>query len=181
MRRQLIFVWGEQQSCRAARRELPPPQNRNMLVRPAHVVDPRDAGPRDQFEAVALAIRDVLSQRWVRTQQAYDHWHYEHEAESRQALDLIFSGHFNRREPGLYEPNRETLLTRGDYSMHLADLASHTAAQTRVSALYADPGAWSRKAIFNVGGSGKFSSDRAVSEYAADIWGAEPCPVAEAR
>lgn len=37
-----------------------------------HVVDPGDAGPREQFEAVAAAIRDVLSQRWVRTQQEYD-------------------------------------------------------------------------------------------------------------
>ena len=37
-----------------------------------HVVDPEDAGPREQFEAVAAAIRDVLSQRWVRTQQEYD-------------------------------------------------------------------------------------------------------------
>ena len=37
-----------------------------------HVLDPKDAGPREQFEAVATAIRDVLSQRWVRTQQEYD-------------------------------------------------------------------------------------------------------------
>ena len=37
-----------------------------------HVVDPKDAAPRDQFEAVAAAIRDVLSQRWVKTQQEYD-------------------------------------------------------------------------------------------------------------
>src|SRR6185312_9262098 len=37
-----------------------------------HVVDPKDASPRDRFEAVAAAIRDVLSQRWVRTQQEYD-------------------------------------------------------------------------------------------------------------
>src|SRR3954452_1482020 len=37
-----------------------------------HVVDPKDAGPREQFEAVAAAIRDVLSQRRVRTQQEYD-------------------------------------------------------------------------------------------------------------
>jgi len=37
-----------------------------------HVVAPEDAGPREHFEAVAAAIRDVLSQRWVRTQQQYD-------------------------------------------------------------------------------------------------------------
>src|SRR5262245_58207120 len=37
-----------------------------------HVVDPGAAGPRDQFEALAWAIRDVLAQRWVRTNQHYD-------------------------------------------------------------------------------------------------------------
>lgn len=37
-----------------------------------HVVDPEGAGPREQFEAVAAAIRDVLAKRWVRTQQEYD-------------------------------------------------------------------------------------------------------------
>jgi starch phosphorylase len=105
------------------------------------------------------------------------YWHYEHEEETRQALDLIFSGHFNREEPRLFEPIRDVLLTRGDYYMHLADLTSYAATQSRVSALYADRAAWGRKAIINVGGSGKFSSDRTIAEYAESIWGAKPCPI----
>ena len=36
---------------------------------------------------------------------------------------------------------------------------------------------WARKAILNVAGSGKFSSDRTIAEYAADIWKVKPCPV----
>src|SRR5258708_4782729 len=47
----------------------------------------------------------------------------------------------------------------------------------RLSALYADPDAWARRAILNVAGSGKFSSDRTIAEYAAGIWNIEPCPV----
>ena len=50
------------------------------------------------------------------------HWHYENEPETRAALDLIFSDHFSRNEPGVFAPLRDTLLTHGDHYMHLADL-----------------------------------------------------------
>jgi len=105
------------------------------------------------------------------------YWHYEHEPETRAALDLIFSDYFSRNEPGVFGPLRDALLTHGDYYMHLADLTSYCQAQERLGALYADPGAWAHKAILNVASSGKFSSDRTIAEYAADIWKVEPCPV----
>ena len=105
------------------------------------------------------------------------HWHYENEPETRAALDLIFSDHFSRNEPGVFAPLRDTLLTHGDHYMHLADLQSYLEADQRLVALYADRDAWARKAILNVASSGKFSSDRTIAEYAADIWKAEPCPV----
>ena len=104
-------------------------------------------------------------------------WHYEHEPETRAALDLIFSGHFNPGEPGIFEPLRETLLTRGDFYMHLADMRSYTDAQERIGRLCSDPEEFARKAILNVAGSGKFSSDRTIAQYASEIWGATPCPV----
>jgi starch phosphorylase len=104
-------------------------------------------------------------------------WHYEHEPETRQALDLIFSNHFSHGDPSIFEPIRATLLTRGDYYMHLADLTAYAEAHSRVGALYADADEWSRRAILNVACSGKFSSDRAIAEYAANIWNAEPCPI----
>jgi starch phosphorylase len=104
-------------------------------------------------------------------------WHYENEPETRAALDLIFDNHFNRDEPGIFEPIRDTLLARGDYYMHLADLTGYVETQRKVAALYADPLAWAAKAIHNVARSGKFSSDRTIAEYAREIWGAKPCPV----
>jgi starch phosphorylase len=61
--------------------------------------------------------------------------------------------------------------------MHLADLKSYLEAHGRLVKLYADPDAWARKAILTVASSGKFSRDRTISEYAADIWNVEPCPV----
>jgi starch phosphorylase len=103
-------------------------------------------------------------------------WHYDHEPETREALDLIFSNYFSRNEPGIFEPLRDTLLIH-DHYMHLADLKSYLEADARLLELYADPDAWARKVILNVGSSGKFSSDRTIHEYASEIWKAEPCPV----
>jgi starch phosphorylase len=92
-------------------------------------------------------------------------------------LDLIFSGHFNRREPGIFNPIREALLTHGDHYMHLADLKSYSEAHERMGRLYADRQGWASKAILNVACSGKFSSDRTISDYAREIWKIAPCSV----
>jgi len=105
------------------------------------------------------------------------HWHYDHEPETRAALDLIFSNYFSRNEPGVFAPLQDHLLTQGDYYMHLADLRSYLQADQRLSDLYSNPDAWIRKAVLNVAGSGKFSSDRAIAEYASEIWNTKPCPV----
>jgi starch phosphorylase len=104
-------------------------------------------------------------------------WHYDNEPETRAALDLIFSDNFSRNEPGVFESLRETLLTHGDHYMHLADLRSYLEADQRLLRLYADPDAWARKVILNLAASGKFSSDRTIAQYAAEIWNVEPCPV----
>ena len=97
--------------------------------------------------------------------------------EVRSALDLIASDHFSPREPGIFAPLSDVLLTQGDHYMHLADLASYLEADGRLSAVYADPDSWTRKVIANVASSGKFSSDRTIGEYAAEIWHVKPCPV----
>ena len=108
----------------------------------------------------------------------YDpHWHYANEPETRAALDLIFSDHFSRFEPGIFGPIRDTLLTGGDHYRHLADLTDYARAHRDLAALYADREAWARKAIINVGSSGKFSSDRTIKEYADKIWNLQVSPV----
>jgi starch phosphorylase len=105
------------------------------------------------------------------------YWHYENEPETRAALDLIFSDHFSRYEPGIFASLREALLTKGDFYMHLADLKAYLEAHGRLGKLYTDQQAWARKAILNVAGSGRFSSDRTIAEYAKEIWHAAPCAV----
>jgi starch phosphorylase len=104
-------------------------------------------------------------------------WHYHHEPETRAALDLILDDHFSRFEPGAFQPIVDALLGHGDHYMHLADLRAYLDADARLCTLYADRDAWARKAILNVAGSGRFSSDRTIAEYAAEIWQVRPCPI----
>jgi starch phosphorylase len=61
--------------------------------------------------------------------------------------------------------------------MHLADLTSYLDADQQLMKLYARPDQWAEKVILNVASSGKFSSDRTIAEYAADIWKLEPCSI----
>jgi starch phosphorylase len=131
-----------------------------------------EAGDENFFMFGLTAEQVAASRAWYNP-----HWHYENEPETRAALDLIFSDHFSRNEPGIFAPLRDTLLTHGDYYMHLADLTSYLQAQHRLGELYGDPDAWAQKAILNVAGSGKFSSDRTIAEYATGIWDLKPCPV----
>ena len=104
-------------------------------------------------------------------------WHYENEAETRGALDLIKSNYFSRNEQGIFDTICDLLLKNGDHYRHLADLGSYLEADKRLCDLYADRSGWTRKAILNVASSGKFSSDRTIAEYAADIWNVKACPV----
>jgi starch phosphorylase len=131
------------------------------------------AAGEENFFLFGLTADQVASSRgWYNP-----YWHYENEPETRAALDLIFSDYFSRNEPGTFRPLRDVLLTEGDFYMHLADLRSYLEADWRLVNLYSRPEDWTRKAILNVASSGKFSSDRTIKEYAADIWKAEPCPV----
>src|SRR5271168_5235931 len=131
-----------------------------------------EAGEENMFLFGLTAEQVSKSHGWYSP-----HWHYDNEPETRAALDLIASDHFSRYEPGIFGEIRDTLLTRGDYYMHLADLKSYLDADQRLLDLYANPDEWARKAVLNVSHSGKFSSDRTIAQYAADIWGVKACPV----
>jgi glycogen phosphorylase len=144
-------------------------------TRDGATIEMADEAGEENFFLFGLTAEEVINSRgWYNP-----HWHYEHEPETRQALELIFSDYFSRYEPGIFEPLRDMLLTHGDHYMHLADLQSYLEADERLCALYADADEWARKAILNVAGSGKFSSDRTIREYAADIWNVQPCPIPE--
>jgi glycogen phosphorylase len=142
-------------------------------TRDGATIEMAEAAGEENFFLFGLTAEQVAGSRgWYSPG-----WHHDNEPETRAALDLIFSDHLSRNEPGVFEPLRGTLLTHGDHYMHLADLSSYLEADRRLLGLYADPEGWARKAIANIAASGRFSSDRTIAEYAAEIWQAKPCPV----
>ena len=92
-------------------------------------------------------------------------------------LDMIKANVFSVLEPGLFDPILRSLIDYNDYYMLLADLRSYIEAQDRVDAAYRDKARWNRMSLVNIARSGRFSSDRAVMEYARDIWHVNPVKI----
>ncbi|KAJ3703377.1 hypothetical protein LUZ61_007082 [Rhynchospora tenuis] len=66
---------------------------------------------------------------------------------------------------------------RGDYFLVGHDFPSYIDAQSRVDEAYKDRKRWLKMSILSTAGSGKFSSDRTIAQYAKEIWGIEECRV----
>ncbi len=92
----------------------------------------------------------------------------------KEVLDMIASGFFSVDEPNRYQSIVDNLLNNGDQYLLLADYASYIEAQEKVSKAYKNQDEWMRLAILNVANMAKFSSDRAISEYAKNIWKVSP-------
>ncbi len=105
------------------------------------------------------------------------YWHYEHEEETRAALELIASNYFSQNEPNAFIPLYSMLLSPNEKYLHLADLKSYLQADQKLCTLYANPKVWASKAVLNIAASGKFSSDRTIHDYASEIWNVKPCPI----
>ena len=91
-------------------------------------------------------------------------------------LGLISEGRFSHGDTEVFRPLVDNLV-HDDPFLVLADYASYVACQDRVSAAWRDTGAWTQMSILNTARSGKFSSDRAITEYCDDIWGVGPVTV----
>lgn len=100
--------------------------------------------------------------------------YYERIPELKQALDQIRDGFFSPDEPGRFRAIYDSLINYGDRYLVLADYESYMATQRQVDTLYRQTIRWDTKAIANVAGVGYFSADRAISEYARNIWNVEP-------
>jgi len=99
---------------------------------------------------------------------------YNNDEELRTALDMIGSGAFSPGNRELFVPVVDSLLNRGDKYLVLADFRDYIKMQEAVSSCFRDPERWTRMSILNTANMGKFSSDRAVREYAEKIWEVNP-------
>jgi starch phosphorylase len=87
-----------------------------------------------------------------------------------RVMQLLKSGHFNRHEVSIFDPIINSIYNSGDAWMTAADFRGYIDAQQKVSLAYQDEDNWAKMSILNTAASGRFSSDRTISEYNSDIW-----------
>ncbi|CAA9890741.1 glycogen phosphorylase [Candidatus Methylobacter favarea] len=97
--------------------------------------------------------------------------------ELQQVIYLLESGHFNQFEPGIFDDILVSIKSPHDPWMTIADFRSFVDAQKRVEDAYQDKDRWTKMSILNCANSGKFSTDRTITEYNRDIWKLKPQPV----
>ncbi|KGL79364.1 Glycogen phosphorylase, brain form [Tinamus guttatus] len=135
----------------------------------ANVEMAEEAGEENLF-IFGMRVEEVeaLSRRGYNARE-----YYERLPELRQAIDQISSGFFSPQDPGCFK-DVVNMLMNDDRFKVFADYEAYIKCQGRVDELFLDPREWTRKVIRNIACSGKFSSDRTITEYAQEIWGVEP-------
>ena len=103
------------------------------------------------------------------------------DADLQRVMALLESGHFNQFEPGLFDAIIDAIRSPHDPWMVAADFRGFVDAQERAAAAYRDRERWTRMSILNTARSGKFSTDRTMAEYNAEIWRLTPvAPIPQA-
>jgi starch phosphorylase len=153
--------------------------NMKMMLNGAVTIGTLDGANVEILEEVGeenIFIFGLKAEEVEQRRGSYNPWDvYNSDEEIRRAFTLIEKDFFSLLEPGIFKPLIQSLLVGGDHYMLLADLRDYIQTQERVDAAYRDAAVWDRMAILNVARAGKFSSDRAIKEYASQIWHLEPC------
>ena len=136
-------------------------------------IEIRDEVGADNFFLFGLSVAEVYALK-SRAYRPMDY--YNANLALREVIDLIRSGFFSRGDTELFRPLIDGLLYHDPYLL-LADFQSYLDCQSLVSEAYGDTERWTRMSILNTARSGKFSSDRTIREYCADIWRVKPVPI----
>ena len=80
----------------------------------------------------------------------------------------------NRGINGEQFPELSSNMIHNDPYMVLADYADYHRVRQEMVEAYADRDTWNRMSLMNVAGAGKFAADRAIEDYARDIWHCKP-------
>ncbi|MBT3348063.1 MAG: glycogen/starch/alpha-glucan phosphorylase [Thiotrichales bacterium] len=133
-------------------------------------IEIREQVGEDNFFLFGMTADEVSKLR----ERGYDPAHYYQSDEKlRKAVDAISQGEFSAEEPERYRGLIDGLL-HGDHFMVMADFASYMEQQLEVDKLYQNHKQWCKAVISNIAGMGNFSADRAIHQYAENIWGIEP-------
>lgn len=124
----------------------------------------------DNFFLFGLTEQEVTTQR--------QHYNPQQIIEQDPALErvvtLLNDGFFNRQEPHRFDNVINAFTSPDDPWMTIADFASYVKAQEQAAKCYHDRTQWNTLSILNTAHSGKFSTDRTMTEYNRDIWQLEP-------
>ena len=109
-------------------------------------------------------------------------WHYENVPGLKRVIDALTDGTLDDSNSGWFHDLRWSLLESGyepaDVYYVLGDFASYRETKDCMAQDYRDQEAWSRKAWINITRSGRFSSDRTISDYAREVWHIDAQPIA---
>ena len=90
--------------------------------------------------------------------------------ELHRVMRYLEISHFNKFEPGIFDPIIMSVRNPHDPWMTAADFGGYVQAQRKAAEAYLDQEAWTKMSILNTAASGKFSTDRTIGEYNRDIW-----------
>jgi starch phosphorylase len=95
----------------------------------------------------------------------------------QRVMTLLECGHFNQFETGIFDCVINSIKSPNDPWMTIADFRSFVNAQKRVEVAFQDKERWTRMSILNTAASGKFSTDRTITEYNNEIWKLKPISI----
>ena len=140
-------------------------------------IEIREEVGEDNFFVFGLTSEEVDELRWN-----YDpHAVISHDDDLQRVMTLLRCGHFNLFEAGLFDPVIDAICSPQDPWMVAADFRSFVDAQKLVAAAYQDRERWTRMSIINTACSGKFSTDRTISDYNEEIWHLKAMPIGDAE